>query len=348
MALPKKILKRERNYFNDAHHIAQSLRERPAGAPCYVRWAPRGLHAQQWDDVAPATNHLDERICVITASTGVGKTTVAIMIALMKAQLCFIVTPCMTQTEIKQVTDAMNRRDVLIVDDYDADPKWGARMCAKHGKIIVTQTMPKFTSSHRAYTSVVLRPLPVQFVHDTLRAQHATDMKFQQLRNIHTAVRGDFRRICHLVEERSRVAAINHRRGLRTVDERAQIAVDCRKRLDARIACMDPEVCNYCTHNFYPQQFGDAVRWTETVSSIDVGAPPEMLCAFGAPVNLFKRKRCRETTFHDYVGEPGARGDTGCGNRNTVCVSTGLNGGSMSPDPKIASSPPCGSASEIR
>jgi hypothetical protein len=305
MPLLKKIMKIERNHFNDAHHLRQSLRApRAPSAPCYVRWAPRGLHTQQWDDVASAVARIDRAICVITGSTGVGKTIVALMIALTIRKMCFIVSPCMTSLEIRLVMEAIRRDDVLIVDNYDADPHWGARMCDKHGRVVVTQTLPKFSSPRRAYTMCTLRPLPVEFVQTTLLPYSGPQTTPQSIRNLYDSVRGDFRRICLLVEERgSKRPVANQRRGTRTVEELAAAAVDPRKRLNARIDYMTPEVGKYSMRNLFPRSLPDAIRWTEAVSAVDLGVPPQLLCMLGSPLARVPVNRKTPVFLQDYRGE---------------------------------------------
>ena len=322
----KNILKRERNHFNDAAAIVGSLRERDPNAPCYVRWAPRGLHPQQWEDVSAAAEGLCEgRVCVITGGTGVGKTTVALMVALKARRLCFLVCPSMTPQETRGVMEAIGPRDVLVVDDYDADPRWGDRMCAAHRAVVVTQTRAVFASPRRAYTVAPLRPLPAEFLYDLL-AEH-TDMSEPQFNRARERTNGDFRRLCLEVGRSTAAGSVSREerrqqalRGLRAVPEMAVDALDRRRPIDYRINNMDTDVFFYCTRARLPVDMADAARWADAVSAVSLGASAEMLCVFAPQTKLVAAGRGGARCFVDYAGEPGAGVvglGVGCGSRNS-------------------------------
>uniref|UniRef100_A0A6C0KEQ8 AAA+ ATPase domain-containing protein n=1 Tax=viral metagenome TaxID=1070528 RepID=A0A6C0KEQ8_9ZZZZ len=250
------------------------LTQRTPQQPAYQRCAPRGLVGIQWN----ACKHLCSdwsQPFAITGRHGVGKTTVALLLVCKAGRRAFFANPEDDSAALLAMARRLDpRRDTLIIDDADANPKACQELLRRYRCAVVTAA--KLPDALRAIPSVKLPALPPEVVQAAMQ-QCRPAISERACARVWAQARGDFRLAMTTVELGTYFSEIDHR----DADDKAPLPTLAARIVDSSLPWADrahaAQVAAGAEHlvhaGYVPRDAETLETWARRFSDIDVGAP---------------------------------------------------------------------------
>ena len=219
-----------------------------------------------------ATGHSRSRS---PAGHGVGKTTVALLLVCKAGRRAFFANPEDDSAALLAMARRLDpRRDTLIIDDADANPKACQELLRRYRCAVVTAA--KLPDALRAIPSVKLPALPPEVVQAAMQ-QCRPAISERACARVWAQARGDFRLAMTTVELGTYFSEIDHR----DADDKAPLPTLAARIVDSSLPWADrahaAQVAAGAEHlvhaGYVPRDAETLETWARRFSDIDVGAP---------------------------------------------------------------------------